>query len=106
MFNVFGFYKFKKLKFLKKKKYLLQNYLIKKNIRGTIILAKEGVNATIAGKYVDIKFIINKINKTLDIKNFDSENISNIITISHKLLTNKPIHLLSSPKIQGFHQQI
>ena len=76
MFNVFGFYKFKKLQFLKKKKYLLQNYLIKKNIRGTIILAKEGVNATIAGKYVDIRFIINKINKTLDIKNFDSENIS------------------------------
>ena len=76
MFSVFGFYKFKKLQFLKKKKYLLQNYLIKKNIRGTIILAKEGVNATIAGKYVDIKFIINKINKTLDIKNFDSENIS------------------------------
>jgi len=76
MFNVFGFYKFKKLQFLKKKKYLLQNYLIKKNLRGTIILAKEGVNATIAGKYVDIKFIINKINKTLDIKSFDSENIS------------------------------
>ena len=76
MFNVFGFYKFKKLQFLRKKKYLLQNYLIKKNLRGTIILAKEGVNATIAGKYVDIKFIINKINKTLDIKNFDSENIS------------------------------
>ena len=76
MFSVFGFYRFKKLQFLSKKKYLLQNYLIKKNIRGTIILAKEGVNATIAGKYVDIKFIINKIYKTLDIKNFDSENIS------------------------------
>ena len=76
MFNVFGFYKFKKLQFLKKKKYLLQNYLIKKNLRGTIILAKEGVNATIAGKPVDIRFIINKIKKILDIKNFDSENIS------------------------------
>ena len=76
MFNVFGFYKFKKLKFLKKKKYLLQNYLIKKNIRGTIILAKEGVNATIASKYANIRFIINIIKKTLDIKNFDSENIS------------------------------
>ena len=76
MFNVFGFYKFKKLQSLKKKKYLLQKYLIKQNIRGTIILAKEGVNATIAGKYKDIRFIINKINKILDIKNFDSENIS------------------------------
>ena len=76
MFNVFGFYKFKKLQSLKKKKYLLQKNLIKQNIRGTIILAKEGVNATIAGKYEDIKFIINKINKTLHIKSFDSENIS------------------------------
>ena len=76
MFNVFGFYKFKKLQSLKKNKYLLQKYLIDQNIRGTIILAKEGVNATIAGKYTNIRFIINKIKKTLDIKNFDSENIS------------------------------
>ena len=76
MFNVFGFYKFKKLQSLKKKKYLLQKNLIKQNIRGTIILAKEGVNATIAGKYEDIKFIINKIKKILDIKIFDSDNIS------------------------------
>ena len=76
MFNAFGFYKFKKLQSLKKKKYLLQKYLIKQNIRGTIILAKEGVNATVAGKYKDISFIINKIKKTLDIKNFHNENIS------------------------------
>ena len=76
MFNVFGFYKFKKLRYLKKKKYLLQKYLIEQNIRGTIILAKEGVNSTIASKYTNIRFIINKIKKMLDIKNFDSENIS------------------------------
>ena len=76
MFNVFGFYKFKKLQSLKEKKYLLQKYLIKQNIRGTIILAKEGVNATIAGQYADTISIINKIKKTLNIKSFDSENIS------------------------------
>ncbi len=76
MFNIFGFYKFKKLQSLKKKKYLLQKNLIEQNIRGTIILAKEGVNATIAGQYTDTISIINKIKKTLDIKNFDSENIS------------------------------
>jgi len=76
MFNVFGFYKFKKLQSLKKHKYLLQKYLIEQNIRGTIILAKEGVNGTIAGKPANIRFIINKINKTLDIKKFDSENVS------------------------------
>jgi len=76
MFNVFGFYKFKKLQLLKKNKYLLQKSLVKHNIRGTIILAKEGINATIAGEFTDITFIINKIKKTLDIKSFDSENTS------------------------------
>ena len=76
MFNIFGFYKFKKLQSLKKKKYLLQKHLIEQNIRGTIILAKEGVNATIAGQYEDTVSIINNIKKTLDIKNFDNENIS------------------------------
>ena len=76
MFNVFGFYKFKKLQLLKKNKYLLQKCLIKHNIRGTIILAKEGINATIAGEFTDITFIINKIKKTLDVKSFDSENTS------------------------------
>ena len=76
MFYVLGFYKFKKLQSLKKHKYLLQKYLIEQNIRGTIILAKEGVNATIACKLVNIKFIINKIKKILDIKKFNSENVS------------------------------
>lgn len=76
MFNIFGFYKFKKLQSLKKKKYLLQKNLIEQNIRGTIILAKEGVNATIAGQYADTISIVNKIKKTLNIKSFDSENIS------------------------------
>ena len=34
MFDVFGFYKFKKLTSLKKNKVLLQEFLIKKNIVG------------------------------------------------------------------------
>ena len=76
MFEVFGFYKFKKLTSLKKNKFLLQNFLIKKNIRGTIIIANEGVNASISGKTNDLKLTIAKIKKTLDLKKFDSENIS------------------------------
>ena len=76
MFEVFGFYKFKKLKSLKKNKVLLQDFLIKKNIRGTIIIANEGVNATISGKSAELKVTINKIKKILDFKKFDSENIS------------------------------
>ena len=76
MFEVFGFYKFIKIKSLKKNKVLLQKFLMKKNIRGTIIIAKEGVNATISGKTSDLKTTITKIKKILDYKNFDSENIS------------------------------
>ena len=63
MFDVFGFYKFKKLTSLKKNKVLLQDYLIKKNIRGTIIIANEGSNATISGKAIDLKSAITKIKK-------------------------------------------
>jgi UPF0176 protein len=76
MFEVFGFYKFKKITSLKKNKVLLQDFLIKKNIRGTIIIANEGVNATISGKATDLKSTITKIKKILDFKKFDSENIS------------------------------
>ena len=43
MFEVFGFYKFIKIKSLKKNKDLLENFLIKKKIKGTIILANEGI---------------------------------------------------------------
>jgi UPF0176 protein len=76
MFEVFGFYKFKKLTALKKNKILLQDFLVKKNIRGTVIIASEGVNATISGKPLDLKVAIAKIKKILDFKKFDSENFS------------------------------
>ena len=76
MFDIFGFYKFKKLTSLKKNKILLQEFLIKKDIRGTIIIASEGVNGTISGKASDLKITITKIKKILDFKKFDSENIS------------------------------
>ena len=69
MFNVFGFYKFKKLTSLKKNKVLLQDYLIKKDIRGTIIIANEGINATISGKAIDLKSAITKIKKYSILKN-------------------------------------
>ena len=76
MFEIFGFYKFKELTSLKKNKVLLQDLLIKKNIRGTVIIASEGVNATISGKAKDIKLVITKIKIILDFKKFDSENSS------------------------------
>ena len=71
MFEVFGFYKFIKISYLKKNKKNLFQILKKKNIRGTIIISKEGVNGTISGKAADIKFIINNLKKTLKFKEFN-----------------------------------
>ena len=77
MFFVFGFYKFKKLISLKKNRIILQNTFIKHNIRGTLIISKEGLNGTISGKSKNISFVDKKIKSLFTIKIFDSENLSN-----------------------------
>ena len=61
MFKVFGFYKFVQVKSLKKNKVFLQKFLITNHIRGTIIIAKEGLNGTISGKIKDINKTIKKL---------------------------------------------
>ena len=76
MFEVLGFYKFVKNKSLKKTKILLQDFLIKKKIRGTIIIAKEGINGTISGDTKTIKSTINKLKKIFNFKEFDNSNNS------------------------------
>jgi len=76
MFDVFGFYKFKKLKSLKKNKTILQNIFIKHNIRGTLIISKEGLNGSISGKSKDIYLVNKKIKNLFKIKTLDSENLS------------------------------
>ena len=74
MFEVLGFYKFIKIKSLKKNKDLMQKFLIKNNIRGTIILAKEGMNGNISGQLNDIKKTVNKIKSDFSFKIFDNSN--------------------------------
>ena len=76
MFEVFGFYKFVKISYLKKNQKVLFETLKKKNIRGTIIISKEGVNGTISGKAADIKFTINNLKRILKFKEFNSSNVS------------------------------
>ena len=66
MFKVFGFYKFIKIKSLKKNKNLLQKFLIINDVRGTIVIAKEGLNGTISGHAKDIDKVIKKL-KSLSI---------------------------------------
>ena len=76
MFKVFGFYKFIKIKSLKRNKDLLQKFLTSNNIRGTIIIAKEGLNGTISGSVKDIDEIIKKLKFLFSFKKFDNSNES------------------------------
>jgi len=76
MFNVLGFYKFTKIRSLKKNKDLLQKFLIANNIRGTVIIAKEGLNGTISGQVTDIEKSTKKIKSIFSFKQFDNSNIS------------------------------
>jgi len=76
MFKVFGFYKFIKIKSLKRNKDLLQKFLTSNNIRGTIIIAKEGLNGTISGGIKDIDKIIKKLKFLFSFKKFDNSNES------------------------------
>jgi UPF0176 protein len=76
MFEVFGFYKFIKIKSLKKNKVLLENFLIKKKIKGTIILSYEGLNGTISGESNSIKNTISKLKNIFSFKKFDNSNNS------------------------------
>ena len=76
MFIVLGFYKFKKLKSLKKNKLILHKLFIDNNIKGILIISNEGLNGTISGKYKNIFLTSKKIKSLFGIVNFDSENLS------------------------------
>ena len=76
MFNIFGFYKFKKLNSLKKNKNKIQLYMFNNKVNGTIILAKEGINGTIADKKNKVALVKKKILKIFNIKDFNNKNNS------------------------------
>ncbi len=67
-FKIISFYKFIKIKNPMDIKYSLDNYIKGKKIRGTILLANEGINASIAGNEFELKKIVKKINALLDNK--------------------------------------
>jgi len=76
MYQVFGFYKFKKIKSLKKLKEELLTKLLKSDLRGNIILSPEGINGTITGKKQNINKFNKIIKSKIKISNFDSQNTS------------------------------
>ena len=76
MYTIYGFYKFKKIKSLKKYQLFFQKEISINNIRGTIILSSEGINGTISGKKDNINKIINILKRQFRFKDFDSKNLS------------------------------
>ena len=76
MFSVFGFYKFIKVKSLKKNKGILQKFFILNNIRGTLIIAKEGLNGAISGQIKDVDKTIKKLKSLFLFEHFDNCNKS------------------------------
>ena len=76
MYNVFGFYKFKKVKNLKKLKTILYTLILNYKVRGTIILSSEGINGTISSYKNDVFLLKDKLKKIFSIRKFDSENFS------------------------------
>ncbi len=76
MYTIYGFYKFKKINFLRKCQLLFQKEISNNNIKGTIILSSEGINGTISGKKDNINKIINLLKRQIRFKDFDSKNLS------------------------------
>ena len=76
MFTISGFYKFKKINFLKKYKTYLENEISNTSIRGSIIISSEGINGSLAGNSKDISKILKLLKKEFKFTEFDSSNIS------------------------------
>ena len=112
MFKVLGFYKFFKVVSLKKNKKFINDLLIFNNIKGTIIISKEGLNGSIAGKPFQIKVVSAKIKKHFKFKNFDSENLSqSIFQPFHKPKVKikkevVPMNLLLTKKIKNKNNHV
>ena len=112
MFKVLGFYKFFKVVSLKKNKKFINDLLILNNIKGTIIISKEGLNGSIAGKPFKIKVVSEKIKKHFKFKYFDSENLSqSIFQPFHKPKVKikkevVPMNLLLTKKIKNKNSRV
>ena len=76
MFHISGFYKFKRIKNIKKNKELLNNFFTKHGIRGTVIISIECINGTISFKKKELELALLKIKKIFNISKFDNQNFA------------------------------
>ena len=67
-FYVYSFYRFIKIKNKKNIKNSIDNFLHEKRLRGTILIAAEGINGSISGEYIDLCDVIKFLKKKLGIR--------------------------------------
>ena len=73
-FFIYTFYRFIKIDNKNNIKSKLDKYLIKKQLRGTILLADEGINASISGSHTELNNLIKFIKKILSIRRNNYKN--------------------------------
>ena len=76
MYYISGLYKFKKIIKINNKKEILKSFFLKNDIKGLIIISKEGINGTIASKKRNLNFAIEEIKKIFNFKKYDSKSLS------------------------------
>ena len=74
MIKISSFYKIKKTNKLKILKKIVLHEMIKNELKGLLIISKEGINGTLAGKPSNISKISKFIRTTFKFEKFDIEN--------------------------------
>jgi UPF0176 protein len=83
-FTIITFYEFKKIRNIDKFRIFFDQFCSFNKIKGTIILAKEGINGTVAGLYESISLLENEI-KILGFKNLEKKKSKHAIMPFNRL---------------------
>lgn len=66
--KIFSFYRFKEIENKKKLKLILEKYTSKFDIKGTILIADEGINGTVSGRSNELKKLLSYVRKVIKIR--------------------------------------
>ena len=68
---VYTFYRFKKIKNINRYKNIFDKYLLKRDIRGTILIANEGINGSLSGQKKSLEEFIKLMKSYLNIRKLE-----------------------------------
>ncbi len=70
-FFIYSFYRFKEINDIGQLKIIFDNFLIKKKVKGTILIANEGINGSVSGTKIDLDDLLNFIKFKLKIRKLE-----------------------------------